>query len=490
MSSARPTKTTNPLHFEDLDPRRFEDLIRELIYDFRDWQTIEATGKAGSDDGFDIRAFERTTITSVDEDGNEMMGPKEGNLWMVQCKREKKLSPSQIKKILADVDPSNPPYGYILAAATTFSKRSYDTFRAELTELGVMEFHLWGNAFLETELYQPKNDRILFTFFGISNVRRMRSRATDIRSEVSIKNKIMRILGDDPAYKWILVRDAKDDNYPNEDRYPDFATNPRWRSFEIIEMHPRGLIVRVKCAYGFVDEAKKCFDIIEPEIVQKNPYDRWDEFNRDRASRDHDGKARDFWERLPSENQVMYELRGIIRFRDILVLDEKGDSRFEVPHLFVDFEGGSPISGSREILERGKHTIELGGFSRCSFFPSELPDPMFGTIYDDVSLPLAEAVKSRILSFHDQNSKWLFDGDGRFSHLQPFDVAVVRSSQDRSRYLQITHRYQLSAAKLLQDNPEMHWQLHQHLDREPSADEIIEVLEYRDCYEHQWSKGH
>jgi hypothetical protein len=37
---------------------RFDDLIRELIYDFRDWQSIEATGKGGSDDGFDIRLGE------------------------------------------------------------------------------------------------------------------------------------------------------------------------------------------------------------------------------------------------------------------------------------------------------------------------------------------------------------------------------------------------------------------------------------------------
>ena len=36
-----------------LDPHRFEDLIRELIYDFRDWQSIEATGRSGGDAGFD-----------------------------------------------------------------------------------------------------------------------------------------------------------------------------------------------------------------------------------------------------------------------------------------------------------------------------------------------------------------------------------------------------------------------------------------------------
>ena len=45
MAKTRITRTYGPIHFEDLDPHRFEDLIRELIYDYRDWQTIEATGR-------------------------------------------------------------------------------------------------------------------------------------------------------------------------------------------------------------------------------------------------------------------------------------------------------------------------------------------------------------------------------------------------------------------------------------------------------------
>ena len=55
---AKLTKTINPLHFEDLEPHRFEDLIRQLIYNLKDWEKIEATGKLGSDEGFDIRAIE------------------------------------------------------------------------------------------------------------------------------------------------------------------------------------------------------------------------------------------------------------------------------------------------------------------------------------------------------------------------------------------------------------------------------------------------
>ena len=51
-------RTTGPLHFEDLEPRRFEDLARQLIYDFRPWRSLEATGRAGSDEGFDARGME------------------------------------------------------------------------------------------------------------------------------------------------------------------------------------------------------------------------------------------------------------------------------------------------------------------------------------------------------------------------------------------------------------------------------------------------
>jgi hypothetical protein len=37
-----PTRVTSPLHFEDLEPHRFEDLVRRLIYDFRPWRYLEA----------------------------------------------------------------------------------------------------------------------------------------------------------------------------------------------------------------------------------------------------------------------------------------------------------------------------------------------------------------------------------------------------------------------------------------------------------------
>src|ERR1700733_4094550 len=94
MARGKPivSRTFAPIHFEDLDPHRFEDLVRELIYDFRDWQTIEATGRSGNDAGFDIRAFEKQPAPESPDDDEEPVDgqhPMEGPRWMIQGKREK-----------------------------------------------------------------------------------------------------------------------------------------------------------------------------------------------------------------------------------------------------------------------------------------------------------------------------------------------------------------------------------------------------------------
>ena len=195
-----------------------------MIYDFRDWQSIEATGRSGADSGLDIRAFEKLLPLAPgddEEDPAEAPHPMDGPRWMIQGKREKALTPSNVKKILTDVDADDPPYGYILAASAVFSKKSYDVFRAELRMKGVMEFYLWGRPELEDMLHLPKNDRILFTFFGISLVSRRRSRTTEIRATVTIKNKLYKLLGEPSGDidRNILIRDINDTHYPYRGEY-------------------------------------------------------------------------------------------------------------------------------------------------------------------------------------------------------------------------------------------------------------------------------
>jgi len=156
----KPTKTTNPLHFEDLESHRFEDLIRQLAQDFRSWDKLEPTGKLGGDEAYDARGIEVVTGTSG----------REERLWQIQCKREKSITPKKIAAYLEEMIPSGAtvPHGVILAAACDFSKKARDVFRDELRRRGVREFYLWGKADIEDLLYRPKNDHLLYAYFGIS----------------------------------------------------------------------------------------------------------------------------------------------------------------------------------------------------------------------------------------------------------------------------------------------------------------------------------
>ena len=71
MPKPNTTRSYGSLYFEDLDPKRFEDLVRQLAYEFRPWRKLEATGRAGSDAGFDARGFEIVTAPeSAEPDGN------------------------------------------------------------------------------------------------------------------------------------------------------------------------------------------------------------------------------------------------------------------------------------------------------------------------------------------------------------------------------------------------------------------------------------
>src|SRR5713101_1238819 len=103
---ARPTRTLNPLPLQDLEPHRFEDLIRQLAYDFRKWRSLEAIGRSGSDDGIDIRGveqgaslFEPEDIEGDDTREPEPALPDHDRLWVFQCKRERSIGPKKVESI-------------------------------------------------------------------------------------------------------------------------------------------------------------------------------------------------------------------------------------------------------------------------------------------------------------------------------------------------------------------------------------------------------
>jgi len=464
-----PTKTLNPLHFEDLEPHRFEDLVRQLIYDFKDWQSIEATGQAGSDNGFDIRAWERNLVITnkeSEESDEETVGhhPMEGNLWMVQCKREKAIGPTKVVDIINDgVVASNPPWGYILVAPVNFSKKSYDAFRNTLRSKEVSEFYLWGRAELEDMLSLPKNDHILFTFFGISLVTRRRSRSMERKFIINNKNKLLRILSDgSPAqemYQSLLLRDINDEHYPYEFRYKDFEQYPRWQEHVVFAHHPMGLLFHLHKYYAYIDQEKKVFDYTEAVDLVNRQSDHL--AHRSPSPEEYEKRDRvvDFWQHLPRINQAEFIIDSLLPFGDMLVIDEKGDAFNNFPHIFIDFPAkpskDSIFPKSRSFLKYRNENVEIkdDGYTRKKFFPQVFSEIKYGKVY--MSKPVEWDKESlRVFQTSGDIVRSLFDVDGRYEFLNPRDVILVTGTEDRGekKFIKITYKYKTTMADYLKIN--------------------------------------
>lgn len=480
MSKPKVTRTYGPIHFEDLEPHRFEDLIRELIYDFKDWQSIEATGRSGNDDGFDIRAYERAEITSItDNEGNEEVeqtSPMEGNLWMIQGKREKEIGPKKIKAIISDIDVERPPYGYILAAPVNFSKDSYDLFREELRKKGVMEFYLWGKAELEDTLHLPKNDRILFTFFGISLTSKRKARTTEIRLAVGVKNKLYKSIGEANCqfYRSILIRDLKDTNYPYEKEYSDFKTKPRWKEYVAYAHHPLGLWCHNHKYFAYIDTEKKEWDFTK--IIDLVPRER-------KAMFSETSLVNDFWDFLPQKNKGYFIIDCLLKYSDIVIVDDKGDVHYNLPHIYVDFSiDNGPFAGYNYILNINNKEIELTEeYKQIRIFPKEFKKENFGKIYKEKKILLDIESQGE---FQKYLLNTVYDVDGKYDFLNSRDVIQIDSkgTEIKENFIQITHKFKAIVKDYVKQSIEPYKtkrSIELQLGRIPTDNEEINIYEFK-----------
>lgn len=491
MAKPHVTRTLAPIHFEDLDPHRFEDLVRQLIYDFRFWKSIESTGRGGADDGFDVRAYEHLEqrderIPSEDEQ-EELPHPMEGNLWMIQCKREKAVGPKKIAQIIDDgVDPENPPYGYILAAPVHFSKAAHDRFRHELRGRGVMEFFLWGAGELEDMLYQPKNDRILFAFFGISLTTRRRSRTTEIRAIVSVKNKLMRTLGDNPDGA-VLLRDLADEHYPYEAEVADFDKRPSWKQYDVVELIPEGVVVLEREEFAYFDQDRNLWDATPAINLAPAGYPWGERKEEDEAAR---LAVKGYWELLPRRNRAKLITHGLVRFDSIALVDDRGDSKFSCPHIFLEFDakrGG--LSGRRSFLELNPNRREeIDDLTRTEIFPKEFPRPAFGTIHRDKVLSVDEQTRSSMRYLN--GGITVHSEENAHNFLKPCDViSIDATDRDEKQVLvKITNIRPCKGAEIISrydQDPMLRHQVERQLGREVKPRDRLEVVEASTVYDWQ-----
>jgi len=350
-------KTLGPLHIEHLEPHRFEDLIRQLLYDFRDWNEIEATGRSGSDEGFDIRAWERggepETVSDADDDqgehdDGEQPSETRGRQWLVQCKREKSITPAKMERYLTDLPNvrSEAIYGLLFVAACDFSKTTRDRFITIARQKGFAEARLWGRAEIEDQLFQPKNDHLLFAYCGFSLQVRKRSAKTNIRSILATKKALKRIVG---SQSHILLRDATDTRYPYKDK--DTSGDPvdrgRWKVFGIRDLRHDGMPLCVQRFLAFIDNDLEHWDYAEGMNDARFDNDPWqsdEDREQEEVERAVRAEAMVIWDALPAENKAWLEVTKMVTYDRIVAIDAEDDEYCHQPHIYYVSADGDPFN--------------------------------------------------------------------------------------------------------------------------------------------------
>lgn len=215
--TSKPTKTTNRIHFTDLDPIRFEDLAYALVEPLHRWLEIRHYGRSGGDGGVDIYA------KSVEND--------QERIWFIQCRRYKSATESILKKAVDDSleKVSTPPEVLLVVIACDPRRKAQEAYIEYATSKGVKEPRLWTASDLETQLYNERRD-LLFSYFGISTTADERQQEKIITRNIAIKKHLRKELLKDAKqidmekvltnpreqfrFPKVIIRSIDDSSYP------------------------------------------------------------------------------------------------------------------------------------------------------------------------------------------------------------------------------------------------------------------------------------
>lgn len=322
--AATATRTTNRLHFTDLDPTRFEDLCLALIFPLHPWLDIRHYGRLGGDGGVDIYARERV------EDGTDRD-------WFVQCRRYKRGTKATLTNAVDDAlgKVGKPPDVLLVVVACDVRRSAHEAYVEYASDKGVGTPLLWTASTLEARLHAERRD-LLFSYFGISEAREARYRENTISRNMALKRKLRKELLKGPKdVDWDKARTHPPDKFHiceaiihsiDDTMYPDTDAKSTgisgWFKLELWDFYHNGLefVIGIDC--GIVDENGRW------AIIQYDqPYD----------------------EKKFTKIKMFRVAR--IPFRNIVEVDTIGDEYYSQPHIYCRFaDGGAPYEGFRYVL--------------------------------------------------------------------------------------------------------------------------------------------
>lgn len=303
------TKTHGRLHFEDLDPSRFEDLSLSIVYRLNRWAEINHFGRSGSDDGIDIHTAE------------EMENGKQ-RIWFIQCKRYLKLTASGLKTIVDDIVTKNPtlPDVLLLIVSCNLSKKSNEYFNKYAKDKGIPNPRIWSASVIEAKLYAEYHD-LLFAYFGVNLNFEKRNKIATVRRNIKLKHRmredfIKKQINPSetikcPYEKFMhsesIIHSIDDTVYPDIDEYSIGISS--WFKVELYNFYYNGLEVIIGLEECILDE-EGYWDIVEyDDIHRKEKY----------------------------RTKKVYVI-GRIPYENIIDYDLYGDDYYNCPHIYCDFK--------------------------------------------------------------------------------------------------------------------------------------------------------
>ncbi|MGE5630667.1 MAG: hypothetical protein ACM3TR_06145 [Caulobacteraceae bacterium] len=305
----KPIKTIGKLHFEDLDPSRYEDLSLAMVYRLSRWIDIHHFGRKGNDDGIDIYAVEEL------ENGAK-------RTWFIQCKRYSSISKGDLKEVVDKVISQNEtiPDIFLLVASCDVTKRNIEFFMKYANDKGIANPKLWTASIIETKLYAEHHD-LLFSYFGINLSGERSDRIATVRRNIKLKHRMM---GDflkkniNPRetikrpyskfeYSKAIIHSIDDIFYPDSD--PNSVGISSWFKVELYNFYHNGIEVIIG---------------IEEFIMDKDGY--WDlvEYRDTKRKEKYPAKHTYVVGRIPYDNIIEYDLSG--------------DNYYGCPHIYCDFK--------------------------------------------------------------------------------------------------------------------------------------------------------
>lgn len=328
---AKPTRTTNKIHFEDLHDRRFEDLCLQLVYRSNTWEDIYHDGRVGNDDGVDIRATELL-----------QNGAKRN--WFVQCRRYKKAAVAELKRAVDDTLEKTeiPPDILLVIVACDVSLKARTSYEKHARDKGITTPKLWTASLLEAKLYSDFPD-LLFGFFGISLAQEKRKKELYVKRNLAMKRKVAKVLSGYRRKQNIVIRSIDDESYPEIDE-GDIGRISSWFKTEFDAIYHDGIEIIININYIIIENEPILWDAkwsrIEPHSLGIQSY----------SAKTDSGETLIKYKWEEKINMEKFSIMktyyvGRIPYCNIIEIDEDGDEYGGYPHFYCNFVvDGMPYS--------------------------------------------------------------------------------------------------------------------------------------------------